>query len=265
MKKKTDRVFDFKNWTPKSVSKMTTLEMIQKIASGNNEIRKNFIEKNLEIVTYAVDHIACVNDMKQTDIDDLMTIGIFGVDKAINSMVIALNKNRAITEGSIRKYVFLIVLKNIEHYYQQEAKHANTESYEKLVSQLEKMTDEDGIVNLALKKQSEKYIGQLNDSDDIQYYEQLKQLMYLRVLLKKSLTNVSKNELKMFFSVYPIELQSEFEIVQDVVNTDLGLREIGKKYGWTQRQTINRMSKILRKLRMTAIRCGMVASNPLNK
>lgn len=261
MKKKTVELYDFSNWKPKKVIDMTLFEMIGKIALGDNEIRKDFIEKNLEVVIYAVQHFACVNELKQDDIDDLMTIGIFGVDKAINSIVKGYKNSKNVTNATIRRYVHLMVVRAVDRYFEMENKSIKTESYDQLVEFLE---NDDFDSNEYTANKLGKLIP-LNDYDDVEYYEQMKQLSYLRILIQKSLKGVGKDELKMFFSVYPIDLKGEFDVVQDVVADKMGLREIGQKYGWTERQTINRMSKILRKLRTTAVRCGMVNSNPLNK
>ena len=234
--------------------------MIQEIAGGNHETRKDFIECNLAVVTYAVDHMASVKDLKQDDIDHLMTIGIFGVDKAINAIVKAYNNGKNISNATIRRYVHLIVLRTIDRYFEIENKIVPTESYERLQKSLE--NDSFDANEMYMSKTN---IDAMQDMGDIEYYDQLKRLSYLRTLIKKSLDGVRKEELEMFFSVYPIDINDELNVVQDVVDGNLGIREIGNKFGWTERQTINRMSKILRKLRTTASRCGMVKSNPLIK
>lgn len=246
MRKKTDKKlkYDYSQWLMTPGTNETRVQLIKKMRkSGSGDLRTEFIAQSFDQMVYVVDYHA----RTQEDVDDLMSIAVLGVNRALNVLIKYYKQHNKIDEKRILNYVYYCVLSSVDKEIEDiDTRNEKNVSLDELLVELEKPEFE---IN-----GDPRIIASLCYDDD-EYYARKEDLYYVQKLIKKvKEKHKSKKYIDDIFSKYfKIEEKSFRDILSmvDILSSDEPptLNELAKQCGVTSAEVGRRVRKVLAILR----------------
>lgn len=241
--------YDYSSWEMTPTTDISKPQLIKKIHEDGYEFRADFIAKSFRQMAYVVDYFA----QSQQDVDDLMTLAVFAVDRAINTLVRRYQEeNQLLDETQIHYILHYTLLRVIQREIKQKE-----ERFSKLVSwedvaEKEHRSKEPSIDDYL--DWEEQFV------DDNELFNRKELILYAHKLIKatkKKLKSVHYFEdiLKDYFMVEP----KEFKEIMDMVELlsapkQPTMIELAEKYNVCDSEIRRRIVKVLHVLRRESMK-----------